>query len=206
MYPTAERAILSTMPPEVSSWVVLARLIRPQGRKGELLADLLTDFPDRLAGRKGLFLISPGSIDETAARAVEITSSWLPTGKNKGRVVLRFEGMDTIAAAEAVAGLDLVVSDDHRMPLDEDAVYISDLAGCTLFNEAVEVGEITGVQFPFSPDGARLQNAAALLLVESSAGEVLVPFVKAFVKTVDLPARRLVMSLPAGLVEVNRQG
>lgn len=195
------------MQSDSSTWVVLAHLLRPQGRKGELLAELLTDFPERLAGRQDLFLIAPGSIEDlSAARRIEITSSWLPVGKNKGRVVLHLAGIDTISQAEQVAGLDVVVSDDRRTPLeDNDSVYISDLVGCTLFDGADAVGRVSEVQFPSALDGIRIPDAAPLLVVTTSdGGEVLIPFVKAFVKSLDLPDRRIVMSLPVGLVDINR--
>src|SRR6516164_1576458 len=107
---------------DTSSWIVLARLIRPQGRKGELLAELLTDFPDRFVGREDLYLARPtfdGRPDE--ARLVDVTSSWLPVGKNKGRVVLHFAGIDTITDAEAIAGLDVLVPRERRISLDEGA-------------------------------------------------------------------------------------
>jgi len=191
---------------ETSTWVVLAHLLRPQGRKGELLSELLTDFPERFVGRENLLLVPPGFAGDMAtAKPVQIISSWLPVGKNKGRVVLGFAGIDTISAAEGIAGLDVVVSDDHRVPLDDESIYINDLVGCTLFDGATEIGEITDVQFSSASDGDRLSEAAPLLFVQSeNNGEILVPFVKAFLKTIDLSSRRLVMSLPVGLVEVNR--
>ncbi len=194
------------MQSESSPWLVLASLLRPQGRKGELLAELLTDFPDRLVGRQGLLLIPSGSTaDASSARHVEITSSWLPVGKNKGRVVLHFSGVDTISQAEEIAGFDLVVPDSNRVPLEDGSVYISDLIGCNLFDDAKPVGQVTDVQFPSSVDGARLSDAAAVLTVlEEDGSEFLVPFVEAFVKNLDLPGRRLDMSLPAGLIDINR--
>ena len=199
-------AILQDMQSESSSWVVLARMLRPQGRKGELLAELLTDFPDRLVGRPGLLLIPRSTAgDASAARRAEIVSSWLPIGKNKGRVVLRFSGVDTISQAEEIAGFDLVVQNTDRIPLEDGSVYISDLIGCNLFDNAELVGQVTDVQFPSSVDGTRIPDAAPLLAVRREDGsESLVPFVKAFVKNLDLPGRRLDMSLPAGLIDINR--
>ena len=76
-----------------SSWVVLAHLLRPQGRKGELLAELLTDFPERLAGRKGLYLAPPNASDSLEPRPAEVLSTWLPVGRNRGRVVLQLAGI-----------------------------------------------------------------------------------------------------------------
>lgn len=195
------------MPSDTTSWTVLAHLIRPQGRKGELLADLLTDFPERFAQRKDLFLVPGGFAgDPSSAKSIEVTSAWLPVGKNSGRVVLHLTGVDTITSAEMLAGMEIAVTDDHRIPLEEDSTYISDLIGCTVFDESIELGRITDVQFPTAPDGSRLADAPALLAVRSNDGEeILVPYVKAFIKTIDLPAKRLVMRLPAGLTEANRQ-
>lgn len=191
---------------DTSSWIVLARLIRPQGRKGELLAELLTDFPDRFVGRENLFLAPPdfaGSPEE--ARRVAVTSSWLPVGKNKGRVVLHFAGTDTISEAEALAGLDVMVPREQRISLDDESVYVNDLVGCVLFDNGAEVGRVTGVEFPAAPDGSRLDEAAPLLEVESIDGsEILVPFAKTFLKMIDLKGKRIEMNLPAGLLDVNR--
>src|SRR5882757_531890 len=82
-----------SMPAATSPWTVLAHLLRPQGRKGELLAELLTDFPDRFVDRDDLFLAPPGFQGEPGeARRIKVASSWLPVGKNKGRVVLQLDG------------------------------------------------------------------------------------------------------------------
>ncbi|HEY2038835.1 MAG TPA: ribosome maturation factor RimM [Edaphobacter sp.] len=193
------------MQSESSLWVVLARLIRPQGRKGELLAELFTDFPDRLVGRQGLFLVPRDSVaDPSTARPVAIISSWLPVGKNRGRVVLQLAGVDTISQAEEIAGLDVVVQDKDRISLEDGSVYVSDLIGCNLFDGADPVGQVTDVQFPSATDGTHLSNAAPLLTVLREDGnEVLVPFVQAFVRSLDLTDRRLVMSLPIGLIDIN---
>jgi len=194
------------MPPAPSSWIVLAHLLRPQGRKGEVLAELLTDFPDRFVERKDLFLIPLGFQGElTEARPVKVVSSWLPVGKNKGRVVLQFDGIASISDAETLAGLDVVVPQDKRVSLDDDSTYVSDLVGCVVFDNETLVGEVTGVEFPTSSDGARLDDVPSLLEVRSVDGdEILIPFVKAFLKSLDLHGRKIVLNLPAGLLDINR--
>ena len=89
------------------AWIVLAHLLRPQGRKGEVLAELFTDFPERFEEQRRVFLAAPGfDGDQAEARAVEVAAFWLPVGKNDGRVVLKFAGIDTISDAETVAGLE----------------------------------------------------------------------------------------------------
>lgn len=195
------------MTANASSWIALAHLLRPQGRKGELLAELLTDFPERFEERKQVFLAAPGFDGEAAqARAAEVVAFWLPVGKNEGRVVLQFAGVDSISQAEALAGLEVIVPDNERVPLDDDAVYISELVGCTVYDGAQPIGEITDVQFPATPDGSRrLEDAAPLLEVISPDGnEILIPFAKAFIVRVDTKDKRVEMALPEGLVEVNQ--
>jgi 16S rRNA processing protein RimM len=197
---------------QTTRWVVLAHLLRPQGRKGEILAELLTDFPERFDERSRVFLAPPGFTgDETGARPAEIAAFWLPVGRNQGRVVLHLAGIDSINDAEPLCGLEVVVPISERHALDEDASYIDDLIGCTLFDLAqpgdpVAVGIVTDVHFATTPDGGRrLEEAAPLLAVETAVGdEVLVPFVKAFLVSLDPAHKRIEMTLPPGLIDVNR--
>ena len=189
------------------AWIVLAHLLRPQGRKGELLAELFTDFPERFEEQRRVFLAAPGfDGDEAEARAVEVAAFWLPVGKNDGRVVLKFDGIDTISEAETVAGLDAVIPRGERLALEDESVYISELIGCTVYDGPQEIGVVRDVQFAMTADGGRrLDDAAPLLAVASVEGdEILIPFAKAFLVRVDTEAKRIEMTLPEGLVEVNR--
>jgi 16S rRNA processing protein RimM len=189
------------------SWIVLAHLLRPQGRKGELLAELLTDFPERFDGGKRVFLAPPSfNGREADARSIEVISFWLPVGKNEGRIVLQFAGVETISAAELIAGQDVIVPLEERLPLDEESSYISDLIGCTVYDGSAAVGVVDDVQFPATADGSRrLAEAAPLLSVLSPDGdEILIPYAKAFLIALDVEGKRIDMALPAGLVEVNR--
>ena len=195
------------MTESASSWVVLAHLLRPQGRRGELLAELHTDFPERFGEQMQVFLAPPGYAGEQAqARAAEVTSFWLPVGKNEGRIVLHFGGIESISQAEQLVGLDVVIPREQRRALEDEAVYISELVGCTLYDGATAVGLVADVQFPASPDGnRRLEEAAPLLEVTSFDGdEILIPFVKSFLVSIDTKAKRIEMTLPPGLVEINR--
>ena len=188
-------------------WIVLAHLLRPQGRKGEVLAELFTDFPERFEGHKRVFLAGRGFAGEEAeARPAEVVGFWLPVGKNEGRVVLQFAGIETISDAESIAGQDVLVPGGERLPLDDESVYISELIGCTVYDGPLPVGVVEEVQFAMTADGGRrLEDAAPLLAVKSSQGdEILIPFAKAFLAGVDTEAKRIDMTLPEGLVEVNR--
>jgi 16S rRNA processing protein RimM len=189
------------------AWIVLAHLLRPQGRKGEVLAELFTDFPERFEDQRRVFLAAPGfDGEESGARSVDVVAFWLPVGRNEGRVVLQFGGIDTISDAESIAGLDVLVPREERLPLDDESVYISELIGCTVYDGPVRVGVVEDVQFAMTADGGRrLDDAAPLLAVTSPDGdEILIPFAKAFLVAVDTEAKLIKMALPEGLVEVNR--
>jgi 16S rRNA processing protein RimM len=195
------------MTQSTSTWIVLAHLLRPQGRKGELLAELFTDFPERFADKGRVFLAAPGFSGEQAeAGSAKVVGFWLPVGKNKGRVVLQFAGIETISDAETIAGLDVIIPCEERLALEDESVYISDLVGCAVYDGQKCVGVVDDVQFAMTADrGRRLDDTAPLLAVVSPDGdEILIPFVKAFLTTVDTGAKRIEMTLPAGLIEVNR--
>jgi 16S rRNA processing protein RimM len=174
-------------------WAWLARIRHPQGRKGEVFADILTDFPEKFAERKQLSLIAESA--SGAPRPVELIAHWL----HKGGIVLHFAGIDSISAAETLNGLIVVIPVAERAALGEDEVYIGDLIGCSLIDVTsdtpVTVGQIEDVDQTAGP--------VALLVVHSAAGEVLIPFAKSYLRNIDIEARRVEMALPEGLIELN---
>lgn len=193
------------MKEDQTRWITVARLLRPQGRKGEVLADLLTDFSDRFSQGSRLFV--PGSDFDGAlseARSVEVESSWLPHGRNEGRIVLAFTNIGTIEEAERLSGLDAFVPEAERLALTDGSLYLDELVGCTVYDKGVPVGTIRDVQFMTSPDGKRrLPEAAPLLVLDSPAGEALIPFAKEFILSLDVVQKRILMKLPDGLVDLN---
>jgi len=187
----------------VTDWVVVAHLLRPQGRRGELLAELHTDLPERFADRRNLILIAT-SHDPTSVQPVELESHWLPVGKNAGRIVLKFKGIDSISQAESIADLDVVLPADQRVTLEEGTYYVSDLIGCTIADEDRELGIVVDVHFPTSTAGARLQDAAPILSVKSHSGdEILIPLVRSFLHKPDIANKRIEVRLPPGLLDIN---
>ena len=187
-------------------WGWLARIRHTQGRKGEVFADILTDFPEKFAERKRLWLLNAPAASKPAhpmaasvsPREAELIAHWL----HKGGIVLHFAGVDSISAAESLKGLIVAIPRSERAALAEDEVYTGDLIGCALIDvsgaKPVTVGEIESVD--------RMAGPVALLVVQGAAGEVLIPFAKSFLRKIDLKARRVEMALPDGLVELNAPG
>lgn len=198
-----------TLPGTPDSFVWLARIRRTQGRKGEVFAEILTDFPERFAERRRLWLLSEGSLAGPRHRRPGVGQSALPSPRevelkhhwlHKGGVVLHFVGVDSITDAERLAGLIVAVPRGERVALADDEVYIGDLIGCTLVDVAradapVVVGPIENVE--------RAAGTAPMLIVQGARGEVLIPFAKIYLRKVDLDARRVEMALPEGLTDLN---
>jgi len=146
--------VTAEAPETPQDWVWLARIRRPQGRRGEVFAEILTDFPEKFAERRHLWLLQdpaagadtrvPATRAESfAPQAVRLSNHWL----HKGGVVLHFAGVDSISDAEKLAGTIVAIPREQRATVSEDAVYISDLAGCMLVDVAnpeapATVGEI----------------------------------------------------------------
>jgi 16S rRNA processing protein RimM len=174
-------------------FVLLAHLIRTQGRHGELIADILTDYPERFADRRHVWLLPPDA--KGAAREAKIERHWL----HKGRVVLKFVGVDSISDASPFARWRVAIPREERAPLADDAVYVADLIGCHLIDEAggaVDLGPVLDVE-----RGAG--DALDILVLNSGEDELLIPFAKAYLVSLDLDARVVRMRLPAGLTTIN---
>jgi 16S rRNA processing protein RimM len=194
---------------ESSEWAWLARIRRPQGRKGEVFAEILTDFPDKFAQRRRLWLLrevgssarvsaAAGADPNRGPREVQLVHHWL----HKGGVVLHFAGVDSISAAEALTGMIVAIPLAERATLGENEAYIGDLIGCTLIDMAgaapVAVGKIEDVDLT--------AGTVALLVVTGAAGEILVPFAKSYLRRLDLANKRVEMALPEGLADLNAFG
>lgn len=173
-----------------TNWVVLARIVRPHGRRGEVIAEILTDFPQSFAERKRLFLQS-GSGE--AVRQVRLEDWRL----HQGRALLKFAGTDSMDEANQLRDSLVVLPIGERMLLKEDAVYVGDLVGARVVDihggSADEVGTVADVL----PEGV----GPAMLVIHAGAGEpVLIPFVRAYLKKMDLAAKQIEMDLPEGLL------
>jgi 16S rRNA processing protein RimM len=174
-------------------FVLLARLLRTQGRHGEILAEILTDFPERFSERTHVWLVPPAT--NTAPREADIERHWL----HKSRIVLKFSGIDSMTDAEHYRGWNVAIPREARAPLTDNAVYIADLIGCHVIDEAagaVNLGPVLDVE---RGEG----GAADLLVLKQDGEELLIPFAKEYLISIDLDTRMVRMRLPAGLTEIN---
>ena len=171
----------------MNDFITLARVVKTQGRRGEVAAEIHSDIPGRLlAGMRIMGLAEDGS-----RRELRIDEAW----PHKNWLVLKFAGVDSISDAELLIGSELQVPLSERARLEAGAAYISDLIGCTLFDRGRQVGVVSDVRF-----GA---GEAPLLVVGAGKNEHEIPFAQVFLERVDLEQKRIEMNLPEGLLEVN---
>ena len=166
-------------------------MVKTQGRHGEVAADLLTDFPELFADRKRLF-----ALDAKGSRRELQTEDFWP---HKGRAILKFAGVETISDAEALLGCELQIPAAERAELESGEIYISELKGCVVaVSESAgerEIGSVADVMF-----GA---GEAPLLIVREGKKEYMIPFADEYLKSVDVGAKRITMSLPQGMLELD---
>lgn len=172
---------------KLGEFITLARVVKTQGRHGEVAVELHSDIPDRLHQGLRLFALA----EDGSRRELKIEDGW----PHKEFVVLKFAGVDSISEAETLVACELQVPRSERAQLEEGTAYVSDLVGCALVDHGKELGIISDVRF-----GA---GEAPLLVVGSGKNELEIPFAKAFLVRVDLEAKRIQMNLPEGLLDVN---
>ncbi|MDQ3012702.1 MAG: ribosome maturation factor RimM [Acidobacteriota bacterium] len=171
---------------EADDWITIARIARPQGIRGEVIADLLTDFPERFAN------LETAQVKKASGDLLNLQlESHRP---HKGRILLKFAGYDTMNAAESLRDARVVITKDQLVKLPEDSYYEFDLVGCDVVTiSGGTVGRVTGV---------RHFGAAPLLAVGSGEREHLIPLVSSICLEVDIANKRVVIDPPEGLLEL----
>jgi 16S rRNA processing protein RimM len=194
----------------IRRWVLVARILRPRGNKGEVVAELLTDFPARFSTLKQIYLCK----DNSEARTAGLLHFWLDRN-HPGMGVFHFAGCTTISEAETLRGYDVLLPFEERVELPAGQYFVTDLIGCIVF-------ELPADRAKFSSPPCSMEEAprvlgtvrdvfftgegvagTPLLEVETPHGELLVPLAEDICTRIDVATRRIDVRLPEGLSEVN---
>lgn len=170
-------------------FITLARVVKTQGRLGEVGCEVLSDAPGRFS--VGMKFWALPLQDDQGRRELQIEEIW----PHKGLLVFKFAGVDSISQAEELIGCELQIPLSERAKLEPGWTYISELVGCDVLDDGRRIGKIERVEV-----GA---GEAPLLIVRSGDKLFDVPFAEAYLQGVDLEKRQVRMSLPDGLLEVN---
>jgi 16S rRNA processing protein RimM len=168
-------------------FITLARVLKTQGRRGEVAVEWHTSVAGRF--QPGMQLSALGK--DGARREVQVEEVW----PHRELLVLKFAGVNSISEAETLLGCELQVPLEQRARLERGWNYVSDLVGCTVFDGDREIGRLRDLQF-----GA---GEAPLLVIDAQGREVEIPYAEAYLAGVDLERRQIRMQLPEGMLEVN---
>ena len=179
--------------PGDEGWLAIARIVRPRGRKGEVVAEVLTDFPERFSALRSVYLETSGALPEV----VQIADSWW----HRDALVLRFAGVDSISQAETLRGRLVVIPRTERAKLGDHQYFLWELVGCAVLRRD---GQLVGTVTAVEPTGG-----VDLLKVTPEGGDqntedLLIPLAEEICTVIDLAARRIVIEPPEGLLDLNR--
>ena len=176
-----------------AGYVTVARILRPHGVRGEVAAEILTDFPDRLKRLTSVEL-SYGS----SAGACRVRSCWLSQSRG-GQAIFHFEGSNSIDDAKRLVGREVQIPLADRVPLPHSTYYISDLIGCDIVEaDGRALGRVRDVEF--AGEGVA---GTPNLVIDSASGELLIPLAQEICTNIDIAAQRITAVLPEGLLDLN---
>jgi len=173
--------------PQWDDMALVGRIARAHGNRGQVIIDPATDFPEERFKAGSVLHIRRG--DSTAPVTVANVRF------HRGRPIVGLAGIETMDAAEALAGSELRIEMDALQPLPAGSYYHHDLVGCQVETPRGEnVGRVSAVEG---------DAAGSRLIVESGNGEVLVPIAEGIVVHVDVAGRKIVIEPPEGLLDLN---
>lgn len=199
--------------PAAPRWVLVARILRARGNKGEVAAEVLTDFPERLPKLQEVFLGAPQEGGEP--RPMALKSCWV-NQNHRGQIVFHFKGVNSISEAEKLRAFEVLLPLEQRVNLPAGQYFVSDLTGCNVFETPASLpvvasspcslaeapaflGTVRDVQFPGEETAG-----TPLLEVDTAQGELLIPMAEDICTKIDTRSRRIDVVLPEGLRDLNQ--
>ena len=166
--------------------VAIARTVRTRGLRGELVADVLTDFPQRFEETKTVFAIKA----DGARRELELENHWF----QKNRVILKFAGYDSIEAAEILINCEICVPEAEAVALEEGEFFDWELIDCAV--ETVEGETLGRVKEVMRTGGTEI-----LVVAAEEEKDYLIPFAEKICVEVDVESKLIRVDVPEGLLE-----
>ena len=178
---------LKSVPADADDLIVVAHIVKTRGLRGEVVADLLTDFPERFENLKSLVGLAADGLQ----RSLQIEAQWF----HGDRLVLKFAGFDRIEEAKELVGLQLAIPAAERMLLPPDSFYEWELMGCRVETIAgALVGEVKQI--------LRTGGVEVLMVVDAENRERLIPMAGDICVAIDIANRLIRIDPPAGLLEL----
>jgi len=173
--------------PDQDDLITVAHIVKTQGLRGEVVADLLTDFPDRFENLKSLTGVSSGGV----RRSLQIERQWF----HGNRIVFKFAGFDSIDEAKELVDYNLAIPAQDRVELPKDSFYEWELVGCRveMIGEKL-VGEVKEIM--------RTGGVEILTVVDEAGREKLIPMASDIIVEIDLENKLIRIDPPEGLLDL----
>ncbi len=169
------------------AYLLLGEVLRPHGIRGELRIRLLTDYPERIASLKTVYLAD--SPEAAKVKPYQVQGMRM----NGGFGLLRLRDIDDRTQADRLRGLYLLIDIEHAVPLEEGEVYLYQLIGLTVQTQS---GETLGTLKDVMETGAN-----DVYVVDSPRyGEILIPVTEQTIVKTDVSTGLIVVNLPEGLL------
>lgn len=165
--------------------VAIAKIVRTRGLRGEVIADLLTDFPERFEGLTNVTAVFAGG----EKRELKIEKFWF----QKDRVVLKFEDYDEVESAETLREAEICVDESEAVELEDDEYFDWELIGCEI--ETVDGERLGTVREVMRTGGTEV------LIIDGVERELMIPFAEAICIEVDIEKKLIRVDPPEGLLE-----
>jgi 16S rRNA processing protein RimM len=166
--------------------VVIARVARTRGLRGEVLADLYTDFPGRFEDLDSVIAIAP----DQSRRSLQIEEHWF----HGNRIVFKFAGYDSIEQAQTLAGFQLAIPAAERIELPAGMFYEWELIGCRVEGvDGTSIGVVTEVL---------KTGGVEVLLIAGPQREHMVPMADEICVEVDVERKVIRVDPPEGLLDL----
>jgi len=164
--------------------VAIARIAKPRGLKGEVVADILTDFPERFAGLKNVTAVMP---DATRGKLKIEDYSF-----QRDRILLKFADHDSIEQAESLRDAEICVAEHNAVELERDEFYDWQLVDCEVKTpDDVTIGKVREL----------MRTGGTEILVVDGSKEYLIPFAATICIEVDVENKTIRIDPPEGLLE-----
>jgi 16S rRNA processing protein RimM len=183
-------------PQELERWVLVALILRPRGNKGEVVAELLTDFASRFSNLQQIYLRK----QTEEPRAAGLRNFWVDRN-HPGMGIFHFAESGSISDAEKLRGYQVLLPIEERTMLPAGQYFVSDLIGCSVWQgeSSTRLGVVRDVFF----SGETVNGTPLLQVEKDDQSELLIPLAQDICPRIDIKNRRIDVRLPEGLGDLN---
>jgi len=169
----------------LDQFVSIARIIKTRGIRGEVAAEILSDFPERFSSLTRVYLSSGNQGNWEV-----LERHWF----HGQRVIFKFEGRNRPHEVEDLIGCEVQVPLSERVDPPEDTFFDSDLIGCQVFEEKEVLGTINSV--------LKVSETTTLVVITADDTEFMIPLVRQFVREVNIDSKAVHVQLPSGMLDL----